>query len=136
MRLAIAHVCIHTRDLAVTKAFYTEALGLTEVFDFTKNGEVKGCYLRVSERTFIEVFEVDEASASRSALAHLCLETDDIDRMRARLEAHGVTVTEKKKGCDDTYQIWFKDPNGVDVELHEYTASSAQLNPRNLEMDW
>ena len=136
MRLAIAHVCIHTRDLAATEAFYTGALGLTKVFDFTKNGQVKGCYLRLAERSFIEVFEVDEASAPRSALAHLCLETDDIDGMKARLEAHGVATTEKKKGCDDTYQIWFKDPNGIDIELHEYTDTSAQHNPRDLEMDW
>ena len=136
MTLSIAHVCINTLDLKTTEAFYIEALGMTKVFDFTKNGEVKGCYLRVSERCFVEIFEVNEVDCSPSALAHLCLETDDIDGMKARLEAHGVAVTEKKKGCDDTYQIWFTDPNGVDIELHQYTDTSAQFHPRNLEMDW
>jgi catechol 2,3-dioxygenase-like lactoylglutathione lyase family enzyme len=136
MSLSIAHVCINTTDLRKTAAFFTEALGLKKVFDFTKNGEVKGCYLEMSKGSFIEIFEVDDVNTKPSALAHLCLETDDIDRMKERLSAHGVTTTEKKKGCDDTYQIWFKDPNGIDIELHEYTASSAQLHPRDLEMDW
>ncbi len=136
MTLGIAHVCIHTRDLKATETFFTEALGMTKHFDFTKNGAVRGCYLELSAGAFIEIFEVEDAGRGPAPLAHLCLETDDIDGMKARLEAHGVATTEKKKGCDDTYQIWFKDPNGIDIELHEYTATSAQRIPRDLEMDW
>lgn len=136
MSLAIAHVCINTMDLKTSVSFYTDALGLAKVFDFTKNGKVKGCYLRVSPRTFIEIFEVSQVDEAVASLAHLCLETDDLDGMRDRLLAAGVAVSEKKKGCDDTYQIWFKDPNGIDIELHEYTATSAQFSPRDLEMDW
>jgi catechol 2,3-dioxygenase-like lactoylglutathione lyase family enzyme len=123
-------------DLKASTAFFIDTLGLRKVFDFTRNGEIKGCYLEISEGNFIEIFEVDHVNTQPSALSHLCLQTDDIDGMKARLNAHGIATTEKKKGCDDTYQIWFKDPNGIDIELHEYTASSAQFNPRDLEMDW
>ena len=136
MPLSIAHVCINTKNLDTTASFFVNALGMTRLFNFTKNGAIKGCYLRMSGGGFIEIFENDDGPDGRSPLAHLCLETDDIDGMKARLEANGVATTEKKKGCDDTYQVWFKDPNGIDIELHQYTATSAQLHPRDLEMDW
>ena len=136
MTLSIAHLCIKTTDLKETERFYTEALGLTKVFNFTKEGRPVGCYLRISDGNFIEVFEEETAESGSSLIAHLCLETDDIDGMIDRLKEAGVSTTPKKKGCDNTYQTWFQDPNGIDIELHQYTETSTQITGRDVEIDW
>jgi catechol 2,3-dioxygenase-like lactoylglutathione lyase family enzyme len=135
MTISIAHICIRTRDLAKTEAFYTEALGLSKVFDFTKNKRKVGFYLKVSDRSYIEAFDEDFTPA-KSAIAHFCLETDDIDAAKKRLKDFGVSSTEKKLGCDNTWQIWFQDPNGIDIEFHQYTKDSSQMTGKSVEIDW
>jgi len=136
MKLSIAHVCILTKDLIATRRFYLDALGMEVAFEFYKDGDLYGYYLKMSDRNYIEVFKDTEISHGPSRFLHLCLETDDIEAARERMIGAGVTCTEIKKGCDDTFQFWFKDPNGIDVELHQYTATSSQLTGRNCEVDW
>ena len=127
MELKFAHICIRTRDLAETVRFYTEALGLEKVFNFLRNGEVMGAYLRISDMNFIEVFEVPDVENHPSSISHLCLETDDIDAAATELRSRGVKVTDRKTGADGSYQVWFADPNGIQIELHQYTESSSQI---------
>ena len=136
MAISIAHVCLLTKDLQKTERFYTQALGMTKMFDFHKEGRHYGYYLKMSERNFIEVFEDTEVEHRTSRFLHLCLETDDIAAAREKLVAAGVEATEISKGCDDTFQIWFKDPNGIDIELHQYTETSSQLTGKNCEVNW
>ena len=126
MNLRFAHICIRARDLVDTENFYVNVLGMERVFNFERNGKRFGFYLRIAASEFIEVFEDANATAGDSLIRHLCLEVDDIDAAIAELHAHGVETTEKKIGCDHSYQVWFKDPNGIDIELHEYTPESAQ----------
>ena len=123
----IAHVCIFARDLSQTERFYCDALGMTKRFDFFKDGAVVGYYLDAGGGTFIEVFGGGTTAEPNSNLRHLCLETDDLDALRARLAENGVAATEKSFGCDNAYQVWCRDPNGVDVEFHQYTDKSLQI---------
>ena len=136
MSLSIAHICIKTESLEKTERFYTKALGCAKVFDFTKEGRQVGCYLKVTDRQFIEMFDEKVPQKEPSHMAHLCLETDDIDAMIKQLNHAGVETTPKKKGCDHTYQTWFKDPNGIDIELHQYTEKSTQHTGQDVEIDW
>ena len=59
-----------------------------------------------------------------------------IDDAVAHIRAAGVAVTDKKFACDDTYQAWITDPNGVRIELFEYTPKSAQLVGGDRVADW
>ena len=137
MTLSIAHLCIHTKNLETTRKFYCDGLGMKKVFDFTLKGALFGFYLEMSKGNFIEVFLADDfAEENSGAMRHLCLETDDIHDARDRLTAAGIKTTEIKKGCDNTYQFWFKDPNGIDIELHQYTDKSAQFTGESCEVDW
>ena len=54
---SVAHVCIKTPDLARTLDFYGGALGMERLFDFTRRGRMIGFYLKLAERSFVEVFE-------------------------------------------------------------------------------
>ena len=134
----LAHVCLKTTDLEKTRRFYCETLGIKKLFDFTKRGSVVGFYLKVSADTFIEVFLQDaaETAATHQNLHHFCLETNEIEKARAALLTNGHEASEIKLGVDGSYQCWTKDPNGVDVEFHQYTARSAQCSGRNVEVDW
>lgn len=133
----LAHVCLLARDLAATETFYCEHLGLEKALHFTKKGQPFGFYLRVDDRRFIEVFLAGERPpASNLRMHHLCLETDDLDTLRDRLVAAGITCTETKLGIDHSWQFWCKDPDGNDLEFHQYTPESLQLTGGTAEVDW
>jgi len=130
----LAHLCIHTEDLAKTERFYIDALGLEPGFRFLKNGKRFGCYLKLGSSTFIEVFEGKRGSPGN--INHLAIEVDDMDGVIARLRENGVEVTDKKLGADHSWQAWLEDPNGVRIELHEYTPESLQRTGGDCAVDW
>jgi hypothetical protein len=56
--------------------------------------------------------------------------------IRELLLSRGVPVTEPKLGADSSWQAWCKDPDGTDIELHEYTAQSSQRTGAECVVDW
>jgi lactoylglutathione lyase/glyoxylase I family protein len=134
---ALSHLCIFTKDLDATRKFYCEALGLQHHFDFLKNGQLFGFYLQVAPQQYVEFFKVEpDAEFGKSRVHHLCFEVDDIDVQREKLMKAGIEVTPKKLGCDQTWQCWCRDPNGVDIEFQQYTPRSAQFSRANCIVDW
>ena len=132
----IAHVCLHVRDLGRSVAFY-EKLGLVPRFHFTRQGKPFGVYLEIAPGSYVEMFQqTGPEVGAAGGIAHFCLETDDIDRVMQDLGARGVPFTEKKLGCDHTYQIWLTDPDGNRFEVHQYTAESLQRAGGVVEADW
>jgi glyoxylase I family protein len=125
----LAHVCLCTTDLEKTRKFYCDVLGVPKKFNFTRKGRVVGYYLDMGGGTFLEIFIQEDLKGpdNRVPLKHLCLEVPSIDEMRSRLEAHNIPLGEKTLGLDNSWQAWFKDPNGVEIEFHEYTAKSCQV---------
>lgn len=124
----LAHVRLKARDLAKCEAFYCGVLGLRKKFDFLKEGRVFGFYLEVADRQYIEVFETeDEPQKDPGWIRHYCLEVDDIQAHAAHLRAHGVECSEPVLAADHAWQCWCKDPDGVDIEFHQYTEASCQL---------
>ena len=133
----IAHVCVGCKDLAEVERFYCKALGFTKQFEFTKKGKVIGFYLQVSPGVYLEFFQADSVPVAGSPIRHLCLETDDIDGVIARLSACGYKVGEKKVGADHTPQVWAGDaPDGVAIEFHQYTAESCRRTGKACEVNW
>ncbi len=136
MLTRIAHVCLNVKNLERSLAFYTR-VGFQPVFRFTRAGRPFGVYLRLAESTFIEIFEDASLEAPvNTGLLHFCLETDDLDGLMRELACQGIAFTEKKLGCDRTWQIWLKDPDGNAFEVHQYTESSMQFAGGTVEADW
>lgn len=135
---ALAHVCLKTADLAATESFYTGLLGFEKQFQFTRRGEVIGFYLRIANRVFLEAFSATAPPPSdpSHSLSHFCLETDDLDGLRSKLVDAGFDPTPVKTGTDATLQFWVTDPNGVAIEVQEYTGQSAQFQSGDVEVDW
>jgi catechol 2,3-dioxygenase-like lactoylglutathione lyase family enzyme len=131
----LAHACIFSSDLAATEEFYCGKLGLKKVFDFIKEDSLYGFYLALGNSTFLEVF-AEPAEQHPSRIRHLCLEVSDIDAAIMRLDEQGVAHTGKKLGGDHTWQTWIKDPDGIDIEFHQYTPKSAQTCGTDCPVDW
>ena len=131
----LAHVCIHTDDLDKTEAFY-RLLGLERQFDFRNlEDELVAFYLSFDDQTYIEVIKAHDAGAN-GALAHFAIEVDDLDSTCAVLAENGIKVSEKKLGIDRTWIASCNDPNGVFIELQQYTDDSMQLVGGTCQVDY
>jgi catechol 2,3-dioxygenase-like lactoylglutathione lyase family enzyme len=132
----LAHVCLNVKNLQRSLDYYTR-LGLEPVFRFTKQGKAFGVYLKLAPNNFIELFEQPDMEAPvNTGLLHFCLETEDLETLMADLRAKDIPFTDKKLGCDHTWQIWLKDPDGNAFEVHRYTDKSMQFAGGTVEADW
>jgi catechol 2,3-dioxygenase-like lactoylglutathione lyase family enzyme len=121
----LAHICVETPDLESTEAFY-QKLGAERRFEFRNlQDELIGMYMYFAGDSYIELVKVAEPR-SEGAINHFALQVEDIDLAQQTLENAGVTVTPKEMGVDHTWMITCRDPNGVYIELHQYTGDSMQ----------
>lgn len=133
----VAHVCIFAHNLKETEEFYQNVLGFKNIFNFTRNGEIFGYYLDAGGDTHVEVFHKSESEFSeKNQINHICFEVIDIDAAIAHIREQGVEARDKSKGCDDTWQSWIADPNGVKIELFQYTGKSAQFTGGDRVAHW
>ena len=130
----LAHACIHTRDLKETEKFYCTVLGCEKAFEFVREYRLFGYYLKLGNNTFIEVFEGDPGEVGN--INHLAFEVEDMDAVIAQVRAHGYEIGEKSFGDDKAWQAWLEDPNGIRIELHQYTPESMQLVGGTCRVNW
>lgn len=130
----LAHICIHTQSLEKTRHFYSEILGMALGFDFQRQDQLFGFYLKCGANTFIEVFQGDPGEVGN--INHLALEVHSMDDVIAKLKENDIEVTDKKLGADQSYQAWATDPNGVRIEFHEYTEQSMQVVGGTCQVNW
>ncbi|MBN1348692.1 VOC family protein [candidate division KSB1 bacterium] len=129
----LAHICLCSTDLAASEKFYCQGLGFKKVFDFIRNGQIVGFYLKIADGTFIEIFKEKAVNTAVTCpIRHLCLEVAEIDQTNQHLIALGYEVTEKQMGGDNSWQSWTTDPTGVKIEFHQYTENSSQITGENV----
>lgn len=116
----IAHIAIYAKDYDGSRAFYREMLGYQEPFSLNKaDGTPDLTFIKINERQYIELFKEREAGSDR--LAHIALETENVELLRRYLGAKGITVPEKvTKGRTGNLAFTVKDPDGHTVEFVEY----------------
>lgn len=137
MVTGFAHICILSNNLSVTEKFYVEILGMRKKFDFLRSGHRIGFYLEVGSGQFIEVFQKSDRDVSHSsALTHFCLQVNDIQATSHHLRKHHIDHQPPKLGTDQSWQIWFSDPDGIAIELHQYTSTSSQLTGKDCQVNW
>ncbi len=130
----LAHICINSPDLELTKRFYIEALGLELGFEFEKDGNPFGYYIQVGNLTFVEVFKGDPGLVGN--INHVAIQVTDLDSLIARIRDAGFEVSDKKMGVDNSWQAWTTDPSGIRIEFHEYTENSKQLVGGKCIVNW
>ena len=135
----LAHACLFSTDLDRTEKFYCGVLGLRIKFPFMKGERRIGFYLEMGELQFIEVFARESSLRNvEPFIGHVCLETDDIKGLTARLHEQGVATQtpEPIMGSDGSWQIWCKDPDGTHIEFHQYTPGSSQYTGQTCIAHW
>ena len=121
----LAHVCIESGDLEATEAFY-RILGLERRFEFRNlQGELVGFYLAFGNESFIEVIKTSKPRPA-GIIKHFAIEVEDVDLAYEQLKKHGIEVTAKVLEKDHEWMITCSDPNGIFIELQQYTAESMQ----------
>lgn len=135
MRAKLAHVCFESSDLEATEAFYG-LLGLKRQFDFRNlQGELVGFYLAFDNTSFIEVIKTPQPKPG-GLIKHFAIEVDDVDAAFAKLTGAGVAVTPKVFSKDFLWMITCTDPNGIFIELQQYTEKSMQRVGGVCEVDY
>ena len=132
----LAHLCIHSKDLEKTKVFYCDILGLEQKFKFYKENKLFGFYINFGKNTFLEVFYDPNVSVQKSIIQHFCLEVANLDNTITQLNENGYDTSKKQLGVDNSWQTWVTDPNGILIELHEYTDKSSQFTGADCEVNW
>lgn len=132
----LAHVCIETDDLPRTEAFYA-ALGLTRRYEFrNQHDDLVGFYLAFpGSPTYIEVIKVREPRET-GVVRHFAIEVDDILAAHRALVAAGIETGEPVLEKDRTMMITCHDPNGVFVEVQQYTGESMQTHGGVCRVDY
>ena len=120
----LGHVLVLTDELAATKAFYCDLLGL-EVGDrpslpfpgYWLYADGSAC-MHIAERASYEAQCARlGVSAKPSPVDHVAFEADGYEQLLERLQAAGVEVTTNAVAASGVRQLFFDDPNGARIEL-------------------
>ncbi len=122
----IHHVAIICSDYAVSKAFYTEILGLEIVREvYRAERDSYKLDLAVNGTYQIELFSFPDPPLRPSrpeaqGLRHLAFEVDDLQDSVSHLKKHSVS-TEEIRIDEHTGKrfVFFSDPDGLPIELYE-----------------
>ncbi|MBI2291496.1 MAG: VOC family protein [Betaproteobacteria bacterium] len=124
----VVHFSIAVSDLAASRNFYTQILGLKLVNDASANGMV---FLRAGDDHVI-LARSDaplQRGAADSRRAHHAFKVDaaKYDDAKAFLASKGVEVFEeenRKKGVFVGRQFYIRDPDGTVIEFTEWDGTS------------
>lgn len=127
MKLAnVHHIAIICSDYERSKDFYVRILGLDIVNEvFRKERQSYKLDLALNDTYIIELFSFENppkrpSSPEATGLRHLAFSVADISEAIGHLEEHGVEVEEVRIDPHTDKQFtFFKDPDGLPIELYE-----------------
>jgi glyoxylase I family protein len=123
---SIHHIAIIATEYELTKAFYVDKLGMEVIRETVRpeRGDVK-LDLRVNDETELEVFVVKNPPArvtnpEACGLRHLAFRVEDVEETVRELNALGIeTEPIRLDPLTDKRMTFFRDPDGLPLELHE-----------------
>jgi catechol 2,3-dioxygenase-like lactoylglutathione lyase family enzyme len=116
--VGLDHVNIRTAELARTRTFFTEVLGLT--VGWRPDFEVGGTWLYAGDKDVVHLVEVSRAGAASagSSLDHFAFAVDDYEDAERRLQAAGMAYQPSAAPNGGIRQIFVTEFNGVTIELN------------------
>ena len=117
MRASLDHVGIYVKDLERSMKFYSELFGFPE-HSKVNLGATKIAFLDMGGSLLEIVQRAEPPEAPSGSWSHLAYTTDDFDGMVSRLKEKGLELREMTLG-DGSRIVFFKDPDGHDVEIDE-----------------
>lgn len=110
------HFTVLSHDLARTKQFYMDVLGLTE--GFRPDLGFPGAWLYSGEQAVLHVIAGRALpSDPRGVLDHMAFTATDLPGTVRKLQAAGIEYDLRKQNQSGTWQLFCFDPSGARVEL-------------------
>ncbi len=116
------HINIRTPDLAATRDFYAEVIGLEE--GFRPPFPTPGHWMYAGDQPIVHISPCEPDSPARTnpagmggGLDHFAMWGSGLADQLATLERHGIDYEKRLAGAGRVIQVFFKDPNGVKIEL-------------------
>jgi len=115
---ALDHINIRTADLAATKAFLIDVLGLSE--GWRPPFPFPGAWLYAGDKDLVHLVEVEApaAESSGSSLDHFAFDISDYDEALARVQRSGMKYRAPETPGTTVKQIFVREPAGVTIELN------------------
>ncbi len=117
------NIVIAPSQVDATLRFYCEILGLKEGFrpDFGR----PGWWLYAGDHPVLHISlkEIAPTVGATGSFDHIALNATDWPGMKATLGRHGIAFEEQLVRDNAVLQIFFRDPNGLRVELDYKLAS-------------
>lgn len=124
--LGLAQVSIRVSNLARSRRFYHDVLGLPEAFDLKdRSGRVVSAYFRVNDEQYLELLP-DLSPGDLRRQARLIVEASDLDRLHALYAARGLRPGPIARGPDGNPVFRILAPNGLPVDFLQYAPGSRQ----------
>ncbi|HEX9614519.1 MAG TPA: VOC family protein [Bacteroidota bacterium] len=133
----IDHTTITVRDMTRSVHFYTGILGFRVDHEmWIPESNLKIVFLKLGD-TILELFGVAEVKGEMLSdvnevigFKHIALLADDVDNEYERLSGQGVKFRIPPTTVQDVRIAFFKDPDGVDIELIHYDGVRADASKR------
>jgi catechol 2,3-dioxygenase-like lactoylglutathione lyase family enzyme len=131
------HINLRARDIHETRDFYRDVLGLKE--GIRPNFASFGYWMYAGDSAVVHISHCEPESARRTdpegmghGLDHFALWAQDLDAQLGVLDQRGIEYDKRLAWNDTMVQLFFKDPNGVIVELG-YDAAKEGVTRENFE---
>jgi catechol 2,3-dioxygenase-like lactoylglutathione lyase family enzyme len=122
--VGISEIALYAHDCERSRAYYGEFLGLTQVAPSYKACDKhSGATFRINPRQYLQL--IPDAAGGTDRLAHISLETDSVEAMRAYLASRGVTVPrhlERQKNGILSFSV--TDPQEHEIEFMQFAAGA------------
>lgn len=122
---SIHHIAIIVSDYEKSKDFYVNKLGFT-INNETYRDERQDWLLnlRVNNTTELEIFGMKNPPArvtnpEAAGLRHLAFRVEDARKTAQELQKLGIEVEPIRVDVGDKRFTFFKDPDGLPIEIHE-----------------
>lgn len=130
----LAHYSIRTPDLEAAREFYTQVLGFRE--GFRPPFKFPGVWLYLGDDDgdygVVHLIGIDPdgetvkylgdrsgpADGTTGNLDHIAFDATGLAQMRARLDARGLSYTEREVPALGLRQLFLRDPSGITLELN------------------
>ncbi len=113
---AMDHFTVLTDDLAATRSFYGELLGLKE--GYRPPLGFPGVWLYAGKRAVLHVIAGRALPADPAGvLDHMAFGAKGLEATLGKLKARGLAYQLRRQAESKTWQLFFHDPSGAKVEL-------------------
>jgi len=118
--LGVAHIALFAHDHEKSVAFYREFLGFEEAYTLKNpDGSQSVTSFKVNDRQYVEL--LPERAPNTDRLAHISLQTDDANAMRAYLASKGIkSAGNLSKDQTGDLKFTVTDPDGHELEIVQY----------------